>query len=276
MKINNKIFKAGTVILLLLSLVLGYFRIDMLNSGKIDALGLYTHRSAGNVFNSAVFILLALTVAFAFILSKSLFAERKTNKIMTVSSVLCMLFLIIFAISGIHELLSAPKTILSANNAVGLDFMLVLEVVFALASAVFFLTDTLKGRDSHSKSSLTALFPVLYLAVRTIDIFMDITTQINSSSRAFTTLFLAVTMMFFISEAEMGVPLASFEKTPASNSKRIAKYVGFGTASGVLAVIFIVAPLFTSSLPVSELVICISDITLALFAVIRVFSVKPE
>ena len=85
MKINNKIFKTVTAVFLILSAVLGYFRINMLNCGKIDELGLYTDKAAGNIFTCAVFILLAFVVAFAFILSKNSFAERKTNAVMVVS-----------------------------------------------------------------------------------------------------------------------------------------------------------------------------------------------
>lgn len=276
MKINNKIFKTVTAVFLILSAVLGYFRINMLNCGKIDELGLYTDRASGNIFTCAVLILLAFVVAFTFILSKNSFAERKTNAVMVVSSALCTLFLITFAISGIHELLNAPKDILSAQPAKTLDIFLVLEVVLALASSVFFLNEVLNGTKGGDKNKLLALIPVLFIAVRTIDMFMDTTTQINSSSRAFTTLFLAVIMMFFISEAELGVPLAPSEKTPASESKRLAKYIGFGTASGILAVIFIIAPIFAEAHSLSEIIVSVLDITLALFAVIRVFSVKPE
>ena len=276
MKITNKIFKTVTAVFLILSAVLGYFRINMLNCGKIDELGLYTDRASGNIFNGAVFILLAFVVAFVFMLSKSSFTERKTNVFTVLSSILCSLLLITFAISGIHEMLSTPSDILSAQPANKLDIFLVLEVVLALASLAFFVSEVLKSNEAGDKNKLLALIPVLFIAVRTIDMFMDITTQINSSSRAFTTLFLAVIMMFFISEAELGVPLAPSEKTPAADSKRLAKYIGFGTASGILAVIFIIAPIFAEAHSLSEIIVSVLDITLALFAVIRVFSVKPE
>ena len=284
MKINNKIMKAAFAVLTVLSAVLAFFRFNMLNGNKaIDELGLYTDKASGNLFGAWVFILIAITVAFAFFTTKSNITVKRTGMLHSVSSALCMILFMTTGIACAHELLRAPAYVISAYGQVAakkFDVLLAIETVFIFASVAYFLVEALKitkkQQQDQDKYSVLALIPVLYLAVRAIRLFMDIETQINSSARSFTLLFLVVTMMFFMCEAEYSIPLGSLEKTEEAVAKRAAKYIGFGFVAVQLAVVFVIAPMFTATKGMSGILFSLSDIVIALFVAIRVFSVKAD
>ena len=277
MKITGRILKSVLAVFIVLAAALAVFRFNMINNGTIDTLGLYTDKAAGNLFAALVFTLIALTVIFAFIISKSYFSKNKPNVLWTLSAALCMLLLIASGISSFSKQFGVSDTVLSAYAPVPqkFDILLVIETVLLFASAVFFLTETEKcAKKSEKSNSILALLPVVYLALRAIRMFMNIETQINSSARSFTLLFLVVTMMFFLYEAEHSVPLGVLEKTDEQNAKRTAMYAGFGAVSAELAVIFVLAPMFAGGLSAGELMFGLSDLSLALFVAVRVFTLK--
>lgn len=277
MKITEKIFKSVLSVFVVLAAVLGIFRFNMLNDGTVDALGLYTDKSSGNLFAALIFTLIALTVIFAFILSKNHFSKNTPNILWTLSAVLCMLLLLASGISSFSKLFGVSDTVLSAYAPVPqkFDILLALETLLLFASAVFFLTEAVKcAKKSEKGNSTLTLLPVLYLAIRTIRLFMSLETQINSSARSFTLLFLVVTMMFFLYEAEHSIPLGTLEKTSEQNAKRTAMYTGFGTVSAELAIIFVLVPMVAGGLSAGEFMFGLSDLSLALFAVVRVFTLK--
>ncbi|MBQ8759579.1 MAG: hypothetical protein IJZ20_07785 [Clostridia bacterium] len=277
MKITTKISRLAFAVFTVLAAALAFFRFSMLSGGVVDALGLYTDKALGNLFTSLVFILIALTVVFAFLLSKGAPAEKQPNALWTASSVICMLLLLSAGISSVAELFGRKESVLSAYGALpaSFDILLAVETVLLFVSVVYFLTETVKGaKKSGNSGGILALFPVVYLAIRTIRLFMNIETQINSSARSFTLLFLVTTMMFFLYEAEYRVPLGILEKTGEANTKRAARYWGFGTVAVELAIIFVLVPVFSGRLTAHELAYSLSDISLALFAAVRVLSVK--
>lgn len=282
MKINNKILKAVCAIFLVLAAALAFFRFDLLNGNKaVDNLGLYTDKSAGNLFGALVFILIGLTVLFAFLIRKNSFGIKKHSALHSVSAALCMLLLLSAGISSAHTIIGAPSTVLSAYGQTvtkGLDVLHIIETVLIFVSVAYFLFEVIKTAKpvNEGKFSILALIPVIYLAIRTIRLFMNIETQINSSARSFTLLFLVVTMMYFICEAEWSVPLGSLEKTEEENSLRTAKCIGFGLVCAELAIIFVLAPMFAVKTDISSFMFGLSDLSLALFATVRVFAVKIE
>ena len=278
MKTNNKIMRIIMAVLLALSAGLAFFRFDMLKDNKaIDSIGLYTDKSAGNLFGTLVFVLIAITVVFAFLLKKNTFESKKSSVLFTASSVICMLLVLTVGISGIYELIQNGKqnAILTAEGAlgVGTNWLLVIETALAFVSVAYFLYEVIKGARTEV-SGILALIPVVWLAMRAIRLFMNIETQINSSARSFTLLFIVVTMMFFIYEAELSIPKGKKEITEDANATRYAKLTGFGLVCAELAIIFALAPIAAGGLDLTELVYGFADITLALFALVRVFSLS--
>ena len=281
MKINNKTLKIVLAVFTALSIALSFFRYNMLTGGAIDALGLYTDKGLGNVFGSLVFILLGLTAVFAFLTKKSGFVPAVYGVSQKISSAVCMLLLIVAGISSVSVMFSSAAPIISAHvqpMAQKPGILQIIETLLIFAAAVYFLFEVLKPANAEKKDgySVLALLPVLYFAVRTIRLFMNIETQINSSQRSFTLLFLVVVMMFFISEAEYSVPLGELEKTAEANSARAAKYIGFGLAVMELVIIIIIPSIFGGQPDMHTLVFGLSDIAIADFAFVKVLSFKNE
>lgn len=278
MKTNNKIMRIITSVLLALSAGLAFFRFDMLKDNKtIDSLGLYTDKAAGNLFGTLVFVLIAVTVIFAFLLKKNTFENSKGGVLFTVSSVICMLLVLTVGVSGIYESMQIGKqnAILTAEGAIsaGTDLLLIVETILAFVSVAYFLYEVIKGARTRV-SGILALLPVVWLAMRAIRLFMNTKTQINASARSFTLLFIVVTMMFFMYEAELSIPKGKKEITEAANAARAAKLTGFGLVCAELAIIFAIAPIAAGGLDLSTLVYGFADIALALFASVRVFSLS--
>ncbi len=263
MKLNNRINKIVMIIFLVLSAGLSYFRFDLLKDNKsVDELGLYTDRAAGNLFGILVFVLIALTVVFAFVLSKGTLREKKKGVLHTVSAAFGMIMILVAVISTGHSLIVGKFEVLPA-----------IELVFAVGTVAYFLKETINGAKpkEQNKYSLMALLPVLYFAVSAIRLFMNVETQINSSGRSFTLLFLVVMMMFFMSEAEYSVPLGKMEQTEKENIKRDAKHTGFGLVAAELAIIFFVSQIFADVSNASAVAGGVCNIALAFFAFVRVF-----
>ena len=269
--------KISMAVLLAFSAVLAFFRFDMLKDNKsIDSLGLYTDKASGNLFGILVFVLIALTAVFAFMLKKSNPETGKCGVMYTVSSAICMLLVLTVGISGISELIQEmnQNSIITSygEKPAGINWLLVIETVLAFASVAYFLYEVIKGSRKKDVSGLLALIPVVWLAMRAIRLFMNVETQINSSARSFTLLSIVVTMMFFMYEAEFSVPKGKKEMTDAANSSRIAKFAGFGLVSAELAIIFALAPIAAGNCDINTVVYGIADMALALFALVRVFS----
>lgn len=263
MKLNNKICKIIMIVFIALSAGLSYFRFDMLKDNKaIDELGLYTDRAAGNLFGSLVFVLIALTVVFAFILSKGTLREKKTGVMHNVSAAFSMIMMLVTVISAGTDLAGGKFSVLPA-----------IELIFAVGAAAYFLMETINGAKAKevNKYSLMALLPALYFAFSAIRLFMNVETQINASNRSFTLLFLVVMMMFFMSEAEYSVPLGKLEQTEKENIKRDAKYAGFGLVAFELAIIFFASQIFADISDATAVANGVCNIALAFFAIVRVF-----
>lgn len=276
MKINNKIIKSAFAVLLLFATAIGFYRFSLIKSGVIDELGLYTDASKGSVFNALVFILIALGVAVAFVVSKGRFTKKSAGVFHIISSALCLVLIITAGLSSVGGLLPA-KTITAMGVKRGFDVLLGLEVIFAFGGAIYFLLEIMNAKlKDTQKYNIFSLFPVLFLAVRAIRLFMNLDRQINTSERSFMLLFIVAAMMFFMTYGENFIPLSAKEKSPEAVAKRTAKYVGFGIVTATLGVIMVVFPMLAGDFGVNGICYGIFDISLCFYTLVRCFFIHME
>ncbi len=214
----NKLF----AVLLLLSAAAGVFRGFVLFKYINPTNGLYTNDTTGAVFFAVLLVILAVTAVLYFPLKKWELAVPKKNGVFAKSvSGLCAVILVVVGI----------MTIISFSSA-GFSVLRLVEAIFCLLSAVFFVINT-TGAKAFTKG-IFEMFPALYIAIHTIIIFIDTTTQINASQRSFNLLFLVCLMMYFVTEAGLYIP-AKEEESAIENSKSAAQSKIWALLSAELA-----------------------------------------
>lgn len=125
---------------------------------------------------------------------------------------------------------------------------------------------------------LWPLAPALYAAVRTITLFMNTENQINASQRSFVLLTLICIMMFFVTEAEFGVPYAVSDAAAAQKrmSRLSSRYFAYGLAASCLVIVVIITYALAQAFWIydkSSLLYNLMDLCFGLYALVRVFSI---
>ncbi len=245
-------------VLLLLSAAVGVFRGFVLFKYTDYANGLYTNETAGTVFIAVLLVILAATAVLYFPLKKcEIDVSGKNGALAKGISALCCVMLVIVAVMTVASFVSD-----------GFSVLMLVEAIFCVLSAVFFVVN-ITGTKELTKG-IFAMFPALYVAIRTIIIFIDTTTQINASQRSFNLLFLVCLMMYFVTEAELYIP-AKEEKTELEISKTLAQYKIWALLSAELALAVVLPGVVFSAATgdVAAVLYGITHLFLAVYALIK-------
>lgn len=250
MKKENKWIEKLFAALLLLSATAGVFRGYVLFEYTNHKNGLYTNNTAATVFLAVLLVILAVTAVLYFPLKKTEPDVSEKNGVFakTVSG-LCAVTLVVIAV----------VTVTSFRTA-GFSVLRLIESVLCLVSAIFFVINITGAKETLTKG-IFAMFPALYIAIHTIIIFIDTTTQINASQRSFSLLFLVCLMMYFVTEAGFYIP-AKDEKTAVESSKLSAQ----GKIWAVVSVEFAIAVAF----PGVVFAIAIGDLTTIVYGIAHI------
>lgn len=262
---NNNIFtKKLAVLFSTLAVLLGIFR-GIVSAKFIDAgNGLYTNAAIGNIFLALLAVVLAITVASYPLLKKKQYPDglSTASKSTRGASLICAAALVALIISGLINIVSAG--ILAA-----------IELVICIPAVVYFALSAL-GKNAATKGVLP-LFTALWIGIRTIKIFINVSEQINASGRSFTLLFLVCAMLYFLAESEFFIPLTDDEKKAEAYNKRCAKLITTAFATFELALIFAGSEavlIILGACPVTNLIPRIAELSISVYALSRAFDVK--
>ena len=258
-----------TSVLLIVALVLAVFRGFLMSSEKyIDMLGLYVDKNMGTLFDVLVFLLVGAAVVIYLFVKKACFDVKpvKTSRFSAFSSFLCMIMMIVVLFTGIFQLTCE------------FSIFLAIETVLCVPSAAYLLKVFVENvKKEEDNGGFMAIFPALYVAIRATGIFMDTKTQINASQRSFTLLFLAITMLFFMAEAEFFIPLGTKEREKSACSKRGAKLYAFSVLVSQLALIISVTGLiFNNGFTTRETSLALLDVSFGIYALSKNTALKIQ
>ncbi len=228
-KISLKI-TAG--IIMLLSLITAAFRYVLLINHIDPSNGLYTSQVLGNVFFGAVCFIVVLALLTYFYVKKADVKSPIKEKSVgcAIASALCILS---FAALFFTEIF---------NLAAGVgkpDILMIAALVLCIPSVISFLNVFFVsiGKSKFSNLALLPAFPPLYVAVRTISLFIDTSTQINASQRSFELLTMVFAMMFLVTEASYSVRMRPDEDAEKNKKNRDARYFVCAVITAALALI---------------------------------------
>ncbi len=234
MKINFDKKRAHMFLsVLIMSLILCVFRIILLVKFTQQDTGFYVPGTNLNVFFDALVVLCVALCGFtAYVESKRDFNVKlgsDSNPMVFFSSLCAFMFITVFAVGA--------YTVVTKKNT---DIFFLIEILLCLACFVnFFLVCSKEKRDKSAKHMILTLFVCLFYAVRVIDTFMDVGTQMNTSHRALLLLMLCSMMLFFVTEAGF---IADADKEDGQNKGLKFRYV----LSGALAGVFVLVSAFPS------------------------------
>lgn len=247
-------------VLLLLSAAAGVFRGFVLFKYTDYANGLYTNETAGTVFIAVLLVILAVTAVLYFPLKKrEIDVSGKNGALAKGISALCCVMLVIIAAMTAVSFVSDSFSVL-----------MLIEAVLCVLSAVFFVINITATKEKLIKG-IFEMFPALYIAIHTIIIFIDTTTQINASQRSFNLLFLVCLMMYFVTEAGLYIP-AKEEKTDVEISKSAAQYKIWAVVSAGLALAVVLPGIVFSAATgkITAVLYGITHLFLAVYALIKI------
>ena len=234
MKNKAKTINMITLIVSVISIAVAVFRGFILINFIDKANGLYTNKPAGAVFLACMIVIAAgIIVTYLFLKKKDISDAfvSYTGKMKKTAYIMCALcFACLAAVEWI--------TLITSGILAKLQFVLV------AMSLIFFIIAAFKKQVEGKNSTffgILGLVPALWAAIRAIGIFMDVTTQINSSERSLTLTLLVCVMMMFLNEAEKFKPLDEEEKNKAFQNKMSAKSYAFALAVLSFSVIVFVS-----------------------------------
>ncbi len=235
MKKTAKTLNIITLIFSVIALAVAVFRGFILINFIEKSNGLYTNQTAGGAFLACMaLIAVALIVIYLLLKTKDLSevypaSLGKAKKIGYAMNILCFICLAV---------IEAP-VILEGGGIISV-------IVLALCgiSAFYFIIALAKKPKAAGNDLLLGtlgLIPALWAAVRAINIFMDVTTQINSSERSLTLTLLVCTMMMFVCEAGKHRPLDEEESSVPALNKRSARSYAFALSALSFSLIMFVS-----------------------------------
>ena len=234
MKNKAKTINIFTLIISVISLAVAVFRGFILINFIDKANGLYTNKPAGAVFLACMIVIAAgIIVTYLFLKKKDLYDAfvSSTGKMKKTAYIMCALcFACLAALEWI--------TLITSGILDKLQFVLV------AMSLIFFIIAAFKKQPEGKNSTFFGIFglvPALWAAIRAIGIFMDVTTQINSSERSLTLTLLVCVMMMFLNETEKFKPLYEEEKNKDFENRISAKSYAFALAVLSFSVIVFVS-----------------------------------
>ena len=277
-KSRRIVLKTIPAVLLVLALGVCFFRVYLLFR-QIDSItGLYNFGAEKyrDIFNILTFSLFAASLLSCFAARRYAYPRPVKNEAITVAfaATMCGLMQLTIFVANIYGVVKGTRQ---------LDGLLAVESLLCLPSSGYFFYICSHGAklDSADKPvyNFLPLFPALYVVVRTITLFINTSTQINTSQRSFVLLTMICIMMFFVTEAELATP-ALFHRDAAAEQKALnrisAKYYALGLAVAVLCMIVIISYALAQAYGFygkTHLLYSVMDIMFGLYAMIRVFTI---
>ena len=259
------------IVLLVLAAALSVFRGILLFSDIDTVNGLYTNARTGAVFDTLLFVLVAMALLAGFYARRFSFSRQiKNESVMAAfAASVCALMMTAVLCANVFDMITGKR----AAGA-----LLIAETALCVPSVIYFFRICSKGARADVSASetysLLPVFPALYTAVRTVTLFIDTGSQINSSQRSFVLLTLVFIMMFFITEAEFSVSHIQKKKNLAQTLT--AKYIATG-AVVVCLVFAVIAPYTVASAfwiyDPKNLIYNVMNLGFGLYASVRIFSV---
>lgn len=236
MKINIDKKRARLFLsVLLISVILCVLRIILLVKFTEQDTGFYVQGTNVNVlFDGLVVLGTALCTFLAYAESKRDFNAKlgsDSNQMVFFSSLCAFVFVTVF-VYGVYMIATKKMA----------DTFFMIEILLCLPCFVnFFLVCLKENRQKSAKQMILCIFVSLFYAVRVIDTFMDVETQMNTSYRTLNLLMLCAMMLFFVTEAGF---LADADKDEGQNKGLKFRYV----LSSALAGMFVLVSAFPSVL----------------------------
>lgn len=219
---TSKSLNIITLIFLVLSFAVALLRGFVLIN-FVDEIGLYTNDVAAGAFLACMVLIALAVIAVYFFLKAKGFADvypADNTKLKKAAFIMCAISFVCLSATEVMKL-------------IGSGVLSQIQFVLCAFSALYFIIAVFKNKKHGSSSAFFGVFglvPALWAALRAICIFMDVTTQINSSERSLILTLTVCVMIMFINEAEMFKPLAQEEKVKAEKDKRSAKSYAFALA----------------------------------------------
>ena len=206
-----------------ISAILAFFRVYILDNYVEKTNGLYTNAAVGNAFFFAMLALALIPVIIAFIFKWDV-KERKPLEKTAADRVGAFICMVAFSAFSVFSVINAAMT-------QKWEIAPTVLMVFALVSALHFGLLAFSKEKFSPENSLLPAFPAIFEAAAVIFLFLDTSLQINSSDRSYTLLAMVLAMYFFICEAEYSVVLRKDETTEKALRSMERKFFISGTVT---------------------------------------------
>lgn len=272
---NNKI-KIMLLAVAVVATALGVFRSVLLANYVEPETGFYVAgTNLGMVFNVAVAVFAVGVLALGLVTRKIKASDYLDSKSMVVvfTSALCAFIYFTVAIYGVFMLLNPGIDEITGLKK-PMNYFLFLEVVLAVPCIFNHISICSKEiREKNTPHALLGMSEALFFAVRTVEVFMDMTTQINTSQRSLELLMLCSMMLFFLFEAGTLVKRKEGEIS-------VTKYCLAGLATVALPLITVlphlVVSLFILCFDCEFVVMDVLECSIMLFAASRLLTLKEN
>ncbi len=194
---NSRKIKLYTLVTLVVALIVAVVRTVMLTKIVEPDTGLYIVGTRwGQAFDVGVVVLLAIMIVCGKLLFKKLESAKEPDSTSTFAifgSALCALMFFSVFIYGIYNIMFAKMP---------MSTFLKLQIILCLPCGFNHLVMCVKEKREKTKGqALLAMVAPILFAVRVIEVFMDVNSQINTSQRSLELLVLCAIMMFYLYES---------------------------------------------------------------------------
>lgn len=272
---NNKI-KIMLLAVVLAAIALGVFRAVLLANYIEPETGFYiTETNLDIVFNVAVIIVALGILLCGFMTRKIKTTDYLDSKSMVVvfTSALCAFIYFTVALYGVFKLLNPGVDDLTGAK-MPLNYFLFFEVVLAVPCIFNHISIcSNEVREKNTPHALLGMSEALFFAVRTVEVFMDTTTQINISQRSLELVMLCSMMLFFLFEAGTLVKRRDGDIS-------VSKYCLAGLATVALPLVavlpYLLVSLFVLCLDCDFVIMDVLECSIMLFAASRLLTLKEN
>lgn len=255
----------------IIALLTGVFRTYLLINYIEPDTGFYIVGTNVNIyFNILCIVLAAFIVIAAFAFRKKEMPKELSSEstLVVFAASLCGFLFATVIVFGIYKFATG------ASRSV----FLAIELLLCIPCAVNFLNVCLKEvRKKSVGQTLLALSPAVYFAVKTIEVFVDTKTQINTSQRSLMLVMLCSMMLFFVTEAVFMLPGGRRQEGKYPNT--LSKYYAFGIFSFDFALVALVPYIIVSAFWMYNSSFIVMDVLHAcvgLYAATRMFVLVQE
>lgn len=278
--------RLALIISLLLTIGLVVVRIIFLKRYIDPQNGLYVYGTNADLYFSIALVAVMLIIfAFSLPLAKSVVPERRgaSSSLTIFVSCFCGFMCISAFITDLVALTSGTSqltntTIAISSGAIGnsTNVLRILQIIFSLPSAIYFLSLCMKKPAARSASgSILAMAPIVYTGIRLIILFLDTHTAINSSERTLSILSYCSILLFFLCEVRFTLPELPDKK--AKSPESLFKYTLFGLSTILFTCVSVIPILLLSAFWIlkqeTSYAFSILNLSFAFYAAARLFTV---